>query len=176
MHWILIVLVLYCTLDTDRVGTLLYVGYWSCWYFIVRWILIVLVLYCTLDTDRVCTWLYIRSWSCWFFVVHWILIVLMVVVKGVSVSFFLLFPVKMLEISASFKMILIRIHNIGFTIILTINCDFKSKKGGKDQESIQSSTTPDPRYQWESRFSQYRAKSGVLTIFVVPLPVVWYRG
>ena len=26
----------------------------------------------------------------------------------------------------------------------------KSKKEGKDQESIQSSTTPDPRYQWES--------------------------
>ena len=25
-----------------------------------------------------------------------------------------------------------------------------SKKGGKDQESIQSSTTPDPGYQWES--------------------------
>ena len=26
----------------------------------------------------------------------------------------------------------------------------QSKKGGKDQESIQSSTTPDPGYQWES--------------------------
>ena len=26
----------------------------------------------------------------------------------------------------------------------------KSKKGGKDQESIQSSTTSDPGYQWES--------------------------
>ena len=25
-----------------------------------------------------------------------------------------------------------------------------SKKGCKDQESIQSSTTPDPGYQWES--------------------------
>ena len=25
----------------------------------------------------------------------------------------------------------------------------ESKKEGKDQESIQSSTTPDPRYQWE---------------------------
>ena len=25
-----------------------------------------------------------------------------------------------------------------------------SKKGCKDQESIQSSPTPDPRYQWES--------------------------
>ena len=25
-----------------------------------------------------------------------------------------------------------------------------SKKGCKDHESIQSSTTPDPRYQWES--------------------------
>ena len=26
----------------------------------------------------------------------------------------------------------------------------QSKKDGKDQESIQSSTTPNPRYQWES--------------------------
>ena len=26
----------------------------------------------------------------------------------------------------------------------------QSKKGGTDQESIQSSTTPDPGYQWES--------------------------
>ena len=26
----------------------------------------------------------------------------------------------------------------------------KSKKEGKDQESIQSSSTPDPGYQWES--------------------------
>ena len=28
--------------------------------------------------------------------------------------------------------------------------EFQSKKGCKDQESIQSSTTPDPEYQWES--------------------------
>ena len=28
--------------------------------------------------------------------------------------------------------------------------NFESKKEGKDQESIQSSTTPDPGYQWES--------------------------
>ena len=27
---------------------------------------------------------------------------------------------------------------------------YKSKKEGKDQESIKSSTTPDPEYQWES--------------------------
>ena len=27
---------------------------------------------------------------------------------------------------------------------------YKSKKGCKDQESIQSSTTTDPGYQWES--------------------------
>ena len=27
---------------------------------------------------------------------------------------------------------------------------YQSKKMGKDQESIQSSTTPDPGYQWES--------------------------
>ena len=29
-------------------------------------------------------------------------------------------------------------------------CIDHSKKEGKDQESIQSSTTPDPEYQWES--------------------------
>ena len=34
-------------------------------------------------------------------------------------------------------------NNIGDWLI-------QSKKGGKDQESIQSSTTPDPGYQWES--------------------------
>ena len=28
--------------------------------------------------------------------------------------------------------------------------NYVSKKEGKDQESIQSSTTPDPGYQWES--------------------------
>ena len=31
-----------------------------------------------------------------------------------------------------------------------ITCAIVSKKEGKDQESIQSSTTPDPGYQWES--------------------------
>ena len=30
----------------------------------------------------------------------------------------------------------------------------ESKKEGKDQESIQSSTTPDPGYQWEVTTSQ----------------------
>ena len=30
----------------------------------------------------------------------------------------------------------------------------ESKKDGKDQDSIQSSTTPDPGYQWESDNSQ----------------------
>ena len=34
-----------------------------------------------------------------------------------------------------------------FQIFKTIE---QSKKEGKDQESIQSSTTPDPGYQWES--------------------------
>ena len=29
------------------------------------------------------------------------------------------------------------------------HCHFNSKKEGKDQESIKSSTTPDPGYQWE---------------------------
>ena len=32
----------------------------------------------------------------------------------------------------------------------------KSKKEGKDQGSIQSSTTPDPGYQWESNKLTFR--------------------
>ena len=35
-------------------------------------------------------------------------------------------------------------------INVVCNCFYKSKQDGKDQESIQSSTTPDPGYQWES--------------------------
>ena len=31
---------------------------------------------------------------------------------------------------------------------------YQSKKEGKDQESIQSSTIPDPEYQWEVTNSQ----------------------
>ena len=40
---------------------------------------------------------------------------------------------------------------------------FKSKKEGKDQESIQSSTTPDPGYQWESDNVTTRAKRSALS-------------
>ena len=36
-----------------------------------------------------------------------------------------------------------------FTITLNI-CVYLSKKGCKDQKSIQSSTTPDQGYQWKS--------------------------
>ena len=37
-------------------------------------------------------------------------------------------------------------------MLLSSSADlFQSKKEGKDQESIQSSTTPDPGYQWESK-------------------------
>ena len=45
----------------------------------------------------------------------------------------------------------------GHRIIINFLCcdtiyiyKYTSKKEGKDQESIQSSTTPDPGYQWES--------------------------
>ena len=40
---------------------------------------------------------------------------------------------------------------------------YKSKKEGKDQESIQSSTTPDQGYQWESvnvTIRHHRERSG----------------
>ena len=52
-------------------------------------------------------------------------------------------------------------NNIGDWLI-------QSKKDGKDQESIQSSTTPDPGYQWESnkltvRHHRRAKKSGQFT-------------
>ena len=43
-----------------------------------------------------------------------------------------------------FRVIAARIHKIWK------QTEAKSKKEAKDQESIQSGTTPDPRYQWES--------------------------
>ena len=39
----------------------------------------------------------------------------------------------------------------------------QSKKDGKDQESIQSSTRPDPRYQWESDNITSRDKRSALS-------------
>ena len=38
----------------------------------------------------------------------------------------------------------------GFMVILNAVQFYESKYGCKDQESIQSSTTPDPGYQWEN--------------------------
>ena len=38
-----------------------------------------------------------------------------------------------------------RAHMLGYIYLITLNY-FKSKKGGKDQEAIQSSTTTDPEY------------------------------
>ena len=43
---------------------------------------------------------------------------------------------------ASFKLARVAVDTVFYYI--------KSKKKGKDQESIQSSTTPDPGYQWGS--------------------------
>ena len=53
------------------------------------------------------------------------------------------------DLSVSFA----QTHFVGFVRPLlkkaTLMFD-QSKEEGKDQESIQSSTTPDPGYQWES--------------------------
>ena len=35
-------------------------------------------------------------------------------------------------------------------VLPNLSISLQSKKKGKDQESIDSSTTPDPGYQWES--------------------------
>ena len=40
--------------------------------------------------------------------------------------------------------------NLGLVAIMFGRANLGSKKGCKDQESIQSSTTPDPGYHWES--------------------------
>ena len=40
---------------------------------------------------------------------------------------------------------------------------YESKKEGKDQESIQSRTTPDPGYQWESK--SFNKSEGIWAIF-----------
>ena len=44
------------------------------------------------------------------------------------------------------------IKMVSFVTFVTVASliPYQSKKEGKDQESIQSSTTPDPGYQWES--------------------------
>ena len=47
----------------------------------------------------------------------------------------------------------------------------KSKKEGKDQESIQSSTTPDPGYHWESETLQLD-----ITNESKPFPSRWPQG
>ena len=43
-------------------------------------------------------------------------------------------------------------------------CPWKSKKEGKDQESIQSSTTPDPGYGLESDNFTIRVGSHVVSV------------
>ena len=53
------------------------------------------------------------------------------------------------DLSVSFA----QTHFVGFVRSLLKKAAlmfFQSKEEGKDQESIQSSTTPDPGYQWES--------------------------
>ena len=58
---------------------------------------------------------------------------------------------------------------------------FKRKKEGKDQESVQSSTTPDPEYQWESdnvtiRHHKRVPRQQVTAVLVVLQDNIWSRG
>ena len=48
-----------------------------------------------------------------------------------------------------------RTHRIVFVGL----CHVQSKKGDKDQDLIQSSTTPDQGYQWESGKTQLNIKN-----------------
>ena len=50
----------------------------------------------------------------------------------------------------SFKEAYPRIYGRKFSLMLTNKSSCKVSKGFKDQEWIQSSTTTDPEYQWES--------------------------
>ena len=51
----------------------------------------------------------------------------------------------------SLKLFYWRASTVSWCVNLTFSSDVdQSKKEGKDQESIQSSTAPDPGYQWES--------------------------
>ena len=43
-----------------------------------------------------------------------------------------------------------KIGEVGISIMHFYCITVQSKKEGKDQESIQSSATPDPGYQWEN--------------------------
>ena len=49
-----------------------------------------------------------------------------------------------------------------FFIYFYLQAHVQSKKEGKDQESIQSSTTPDPGYQWERDNVKIRAQRSAL--------------
>ena len=81
-----------------------------------------------------------------------------------------------------------------FNMMSLLLCFMTSKKEGKDQESIQSSTTPDPGYQLESdngtirhhkreprgrSFRMHRSKTlrqeGGVTVFadVIPVACLW---
>ena len=53
---------------------------------------------------------------------------------------------------------------------------FQSKNEGKDQESIQSSTTPDPGYQWESNKLTIRHHNTHPQVFFVNLQFTRPRG
>ena len=65
-------------------------------------------------------------------------------------------------------------NNIGDWLI-------QSKKEGKDQESIQSSTTPDPGYQWESdkltvRHGELRSQDNLQTYYSSASATVLSKG
>ena len=56
-------------------------------------------------------------------------------------------------------------HGTYEAIFILNSTVYESKKEGKDQESMQSSTTPDPGYQWESdnvTIRQHKRDVGIL--------------
>ena len=57
---------------------------------------------------------------------------------------------KLVQMSRLARGIAAPVHNFKVWMKMKTQIKSKSKKEGKDQESIQSSTTPDPGYQWEN--------------------------
>ena len=68
-------------------------------------------------------------------------VILALIVSSICVSIDLKWKKKLLKSSS--------LEPCGPQLINWV-CNNESKKAGKDQGSIQSSTTPDPAYQWES--------------------------
>ena len=66
----------------------------------------------------------------------------------------------------------IKLYHLATPLIIVIKVDYnryRSTKEGKDQESIQSSTTSDPGYQWESNSQLDITNESLLILYALSL-------